>query len=111
MTLPPALAPHVPTAAAIARSVGTVTSTPAMAATSILTNASNGQAIAATTGDAIKVQLTSEQGQGLKWTWSRPTSSDQSVVRPSGSAMSPDGSASGTFEVQDTGSATISAVA
>lgn len=96
---------------AIALSAGTVTPTPAVARTNILTNADNGATVFSAVGDTITVRLTRQQSQGLRWAWSKITTSDPSVVHGLSATTSPNGGASAQFDVQDPGTSTITAQA
>ncbi|MGW4563992.1 hypothetical protein ACWEN3_16780 [Streptomyces sp. NPDC004561] len=72
-----------------------------------LTNSANGQSVTAHTGDTITVRLAGRRTATATWKWSSPTAADDEVLRKTAGRLGPNGDASATFRVTDTGRSTL----
>jgi predicted secreted protein len=73
-----------------------------------LTNADNAKTINASLGDKIIIKLTADNtANGPKYSWSAPTSSNTKILTKSSSAAAQNGDATGTFTVNEEGTAEL----
>ncbi|WP_158690140.1 hypothetical protein [Streptomyces sp. MspMP-M5] len=75
----------------------------------VLTNSDGGRAVTVTSGDDIEVRLTGNRANGLTYSWSRPTSSEPTVLERVSGGTTPSGSATAVFHAEHGGTATITA--
>ncbi|MEU6218902.1 hypothetical protein ABZ845_15470 [Streptomyces sp. NPDC047022] len=79
------------------------------AATVALTNSDAGKAVVTKVGDSVKVHLTGQRGDGIKWVWSVPASSAPDVLSKVSGASSPNGDSDALFKVVHVGHASLTA--
>lgn len=79
------------------------------APTVVLTNSDSGKIVLMRVGDVVKVHLTGQSGDGVKWAWSVPTSSAPDVLRRVGAVSSPNGDSDARFRVVRVGRASVTA--
>ncbi|MER5728398.1 hypothetical protein ABT084_08630 [Streptomyces sp. NPDC002138] len=74
-----------------------------------LTNADNGRTVTGRLGDSVRVRLTPVVEDGLKWVFVKPASSDSSLAAQTGGTETPDGGASGSFDLVAAGKVVVQA--